>query len=482
MSRTVYQLRLDTRQFESQLSKIEFRVNRLEKRLKSMSIGGRGGAAASRVRGGGAFLGLGIGGLAITSAVAGVGLVTSRIVKLGVEAERSKLTLSKLFGSFKAAEVEFRETERFAAFSPFNFQQVLRQRIALGARGVSRENQLPLLEVLGNFSSVLGTETLPFLSKAVGDVLAKGQLQGQEIRQFAEAGLNARKLVADLRGVSVAEVEGTFVSAIEFMRALERGQSRGTAFFNAMKDASQTVEGRFETAKDLMDSALRTMGQDLLPTMADALDGVVKGLNILQQSDVRGLFSDLVDVGTAFTNLLNFGAGKEGEISGVKLFFDTIRISALESAKALDTILFLGKSTSNFFTNDFKAQEKLEKDFKDRGIERQNRIMKVMQNFGRLQAPTDPLTSNLGKKLNFEAFTQGSLSSRPGSGGSGLTGGVTGVSGVSGGTRSITINIENLIREQVINGTTSLGQTAEDIKISVERALQTVFAETRIAQ
>lgn len=489
MSLTTYKIRLDAKQFESKLSRLDAKVSAFERKVKQVSLGG-GGRPGTGTRGaGGAGLlgGFGIGSIAITAAAAGIGLVTKRIIKLGAEGEKSRLTLSKLLGGKQKGELAFAATERFAKFTPFSFQQVLKSRIGLGARGVSAENQLPLLEILGNFASVLGTETLPFLSKAVGDVLSKGRLQGQEIRQFSESGVNIRKLVADFKGIAVSDVERTFISARDVIEALQAGQGKGTRFFDSMADAAKTVGGRFETTKDTIEEILRSVGEDLLPTISRGLSAFNSVIGDLQGKNFSNL---LTSVGGVFTQISDVTKGTALKTEGSPLlrFIDslTVGFTALRIVGAEVNAMFAKASilTQNL---PFSVKKVLIKGI-DRNVqgvrgESDERIRRILANFGVARdARGNPIKVESAPDAGVGGLNIGAFSSSViGGGATAAGGGGGGASGIRGGGRKeITINIENVIRDLDIS--TTAGQTGEEIKEQVQRALQVVFTEARIAQ
>ncbi len=481
MAGTVYDIRLNSRQFESKLSMLDRKVGKFEKRLKGMRFSGGVGANNARTKSGGGFLGLSSGAIIGGAAIAGVGLLTKKIVSLGMEAENARLTLSKLLGSKEAGESAFRETQRFAAFTPFNFRDVLKARIGLGARGVDAENQLPLLQTLGNFASVLGTETLPFLTKAVGDVLAAGKLRGQEINQFANAGINIRKMVADLKGVSVSELEGMFISAKDVVMALEKGQAKGTKFFNSMADAAKTTSGRFETLKDTLQIVAADIGNKMLPDIGEMMTMLNSGLETLGSlnlGNTGSAFSLLIKQASQFVGIL--AGGEQGHFSIVAAFFDTITIAAVRSAQAMANLnlafqavkgLVSGDMTLGKFNqiqNDFYKTDKRLTEIYDSVFER---------GFGNIGMMPEALKKQKVGGINFETLF--GESSKAGATNTTSTG--TSVSStISGGTRgggAITVNIENLIGKQTVTGS----GTAEQIKDQVTRALQQVFTEVRIA-
>jgi hypothetical protein len=77
--------------------------------------------------------------------------------------------------------------------------------------------------------------------------------------------------------------------------------------------------------------------------------------------------------------------------------------------------------------------------------------------------------------LHLEDFASKAFGKNSGTSASGGQGGSS-VSGIRGG-KKVTINVENVIREQNINGTTTLGETAEEIREQVSRALRLAFSD-----
>jgi tape measure domain-containing protein len=143
------------------------------------------------------------------------------------------------------------------------------------ALGFRAKEVIPILKDAGNALAASGSisgERLDRVVKALSDVRAKGKLESQEIRQFAENGIPAWEILERQFGKSRAElvkmVEAGQVSSEIFLQAFHKFSE--TRFGDLMERQSRTFSGAMSNIKDIL---LQTSATSFKP-LFDQIDRI----------------------------------------------------------------------------------------------------------------------------------------------------------------------------------------------------------------
>ncbi|HET6479874.1 MAG TPA: tape measure protein [Actinoplanes sp.] len=233
-----------------------------------------GGALATVKMG---LLGIGVAAGAGLAAMTGFGL------KSAASLEQVQIGMTALVGSAQVAQQFLSELQQFAANTPFEFAGVAdasRRILAFGqAVGITREEVIPTLTVIGNLVSVLGgtQESIDSVVRAFGQMSSKGKISQEELLQLAEAlpGFNANAAIAASLGLSVAEtmekITAGEVDATTGINALLAGMGAFPGAAGAMAQQAQSLTGVFSTFKDTVSIALTNAFQPVIPEIKSAL-------------------------------------------------------------------------------------------------------------------------------------------------------------------------------------------------------------------
>ena len=218
------------------------------------------------------------------------------------------------------------------------------------------------------------------------------------------------------------------------------------------------------------------IGERMSPAIGDMLENMTTSIETMSRMDLGSTGSALAEMASSLTSIMTMSFGDAGSFSPMKAFFDSIKLSALEASQLItDTERGL-RSIYSFVSG--TADPRI-KELQSKSLITGLKIKKGISQFGVLDKSPNGLS-----KPNIGGVDYSTLFGGSGSGGGSGVSGSSVSSSITGGGRgggSITVNIENVINEQNINGTTGLGSTAEQIKEQVTRALQQVFTEVRIA-
>lgn len=242
---------------------------------------------------GGAFQGL-VGKLDAVAGAFGVGLNIGNVIsglknaavgsfQLAASIEQSEMAFGTMLGSAEKATAMLKNLQAFADKTPFEFMELQNAAKRMMAYGFAAEQVIPTLTAVGDAAAALGGggEMVNRITTALGQMNAKGKISGEELRQLAEAGVPALRMLADDAGVTTAEmgkmVENGLVPAEKGIAALIQGM--GKDFGGLMSKQAETASGKLSTMNDALSLLGTEMGRRFIPLVnagATAITGLAK--------------------------------------------------------------------------------------------------------------------------------------------------------------------------------------------------------------
>lgn len=221
-----------------------------------------------------------IGGLAVQAA--------NQIAQIGTAAiqagfgfndlqQRAEIAFTTMLGSADKARAMLDDLKDFAAKTPFEFSELVTASQKMLAMGFAAEQVRPTLTAIGDAVAGLGggAGLIDQVTRAMGQMQAKGRAMSQEMLQLTEAGIPAWQILADKIGVSIPEamklVEKGAVDADTAIGALVDGMN--SRFGGMMAKQSQTFSGVMSTLRDNATQAAATLTQ---PFFDLATKGIAK--------------------------------------------------------------------------------------------------------------------------------------------------------------------------------------------------------------
>ncbi|MCC8185012.1 tape measure protein [Cloacibacillus porcorum] len=202
----------------------------------------------------------------------GIAALGAKAVKMASDFEMTKRSMTALVGNADVAAAHLRDLEKFAATTPFEFTGLVEASKRMQAYGADVDSVIPMLENLGDAAMALGLKSdgLDRMTLAVGQIMAKGKLSAEEMRQLAETGLPAWQIMSEKMGISVAELmdrsKKGAVSSKAALDALFSGMSE--RYSGMMKAVAGEIPQQFSNMKDIISSIMRELGSEI----SDALD------------------------------------------------------------------------------------------------------------------------------------------------------------------------------------------------------------------
>lgn len=194
--------------------------------------------------------------------------------------EQNTVAFTHFLGSATAAKTELSTLYDIAAKTPFEFTDITSVTRRFLAFGFSVGDANKELAIMGDAVAGIGggRDELNRLALVIGQIQAKGRLQGDELLQLAELGLIGPQQIAQQMGMAqdaffkaVTAGKITSEQAIESINAVLVAQFKGSA-----AEQSRTLIGQLSTAKDYGAQAAGALVQPLVDfAKSDALPKLI---------------------------------------------------------------------------------------------------------------------------------------------------------------------------------------------------------------
>lgn len=240
-------------------------------------------------------------------AIGGILSLGQSVAKLAADAQTAQIQFEVLTGSAEKGAALFKDVERFAARTSFNLESAADASKGLMAAGVSDTAVIPTLQLLGDLA--MGDSVkLGFLSKAYTDVMNKGRLQGQEIRQFSENGVGLIGALSKTLNKSTSEIlsmsEAGQISFTDMQKALMSLIGEGGRFHNMMERINTTFTGQWNSLVENVQTLGREIGTAVLPnltSMVTVANEILQKFNMLP--DKMKFLSDVISASSEIAAL-----------------------------------------------------------------------------------------------------------------------------------------------------------------------------------
>jgi len=277
-------LKMDDRQFQKGLRDAKRGMDSAENSARDL-------AATLTRRLGGAIAAVGLTKLAKDAFDAGIALRSF--------GQQASIGFETMLGGADKARQFMSDLQRFAAETPFEFQGLVRSAQQMLAFGTSSDQVLPRLRAVGDAVAALGggSEGIDRVTRALGQMQAKGVVSSEEMLQLTEAGIEAWAILAEKIGVTVPEamdlVAERAISAQEGIDAIVSGIEE--RFGGMMERQAKTFEGLRSTIIDELRMATSEGVQPLFDTLQKEMEELKKDLPLLADA-VRIAFEGISSI------------------------------------------------------------------------------------------------------------------------------------------------------------------------------------------
>lgn len=229
------------------------------------------------------------------------------LIGSNAEMEQYTTSLEVMLGSTEKASAMIEKMRDFVAKTPLTLENVISGGSLLMSYGVDESNLIDTMTKLGDLASG-NAEKMDRITLAYGQMLAKGKVTGEELRQMTEAGVPLQTALAESIGVTGEEFS-KMVSAgkvgIDDLNKAITGLTTGNGkFAGMMEKQSQTMQGMLSTLQDNLSEFMRKMGEGAFGEVKSALQ---EASDLLAEWEEDGTLDRWAQgVGVLLKNLIAF--------------------------------------------------------------------------------------------------------------------------------------------------------------------------------
>lgn len=279
------------------------------------------------------------------------------LIGSNAEMEQYLTSFEVMLGDARKAKDLMSELSEMAAKTPMELTDVVSSGTLLMNYGVDSGDLIDTMTKLGDLAAG-NAQKFERVSLAYGQMLAKGKVSGEELRQMTEAGVPLLQALADELGVTAGEMQDMVSKGkigIPELNAAITSMTTGTGqFAGMMEKQSQTFSGMLSTLSDEAQQFGRDLGEKAFDVAKESLSEL---LELIEEWRADGTLDELSeDVGETIGNiatvakdLLKFLVdNKETVIGAAQAFIALKGAMAIKDAAstAIGTIQGVTKSIS----------------------------------------------------------------------------------------------------------------------------------------
>ena len=233
------------------------------------------------------------------------------------ELESQTRSLEVLTGSAQKAGQIIKELQQLGAVTPFTSTELIDSAKRLQAFGVEADKVVETTKRLADVSGATGAE-LQGLVTAYGQVQAKGRLQGEELLQFQERGVALQAELRKMYGLSGEEFQKALskgrVSAEAVEVAIIRLTNAGGKYANGAIAQSDTLQGKFSTLQDSIQTLAQTIGKTLTPVIKSLMDQATDAI-----AEMQRMFEEVNNIGGSRERELQYARNADAAVRAMNL-------------------------------------------------------------------------------------------------------------------------------------------------------------------
>lgn len=214
----------------------------------------------------------------LTAPIVAVGAIG---VKYNAEMEQLQTMFTTLTGSAEEADRVIKNIQADASNSPFDTTSLVEANQYLIAAGVSADDARDTINALGDAVAATGggNSELTRMAQNLQQIKNTGKATSQDIKQFANAGINIYGLLSEATGKSIEEVKEMDVSYDVLSKALNKASQQGGKYYQAMSKQSQTTMGSINKLKSSVQQLLGQITSAAMPVINKVINGIQNVVN-----------------------------------------------------------------------------------------------------------------------------------------------------------------------------------------------------------
>ena len=397
----------------------------------------------------------------LTAPIVGLGAIG---VNYNAQLEQYRTMFTTLTGSAEEADRIIAQLQADAQKSPFDSATLIKANQYLISAGVSAEDARNDILNLGNAVAATGggSAELERMASNLQQIKNVGKASSQDIKQFANAGINIYGLLAEATGKTVEEVKDMDVSYELLSQALAAASAEGGQYYGAMEAQSETLNGSIAQTKESIQMLLGEITEAAMPVIKDILEKIqsvvtwLSGLDEGTKKTILTVAAIVAAIGPVVAILGTIISGVGSLISAISFLASPIGAIVLAIGAVIAVGVLLYKNWDTIKEKATQLWDKLKEDFQQikdfissaieglvqKFISFKDTITSVFS-FDNIKEKVSGFFSSIGDKLSF------------GFGSGGFASGGFGSSGFASGGMSNTISINNTF---TINNASNLNE------------------------
>ena len=222
--------------------------------------------------------------LKLTAPIVALGTVG---VSYNAQLEQYRTMFTTLTGSAEEADKILTQLQQDAQKSPFDSSALIQANQYLISAGVSAEDARKTILDLGNAVAATGggSDELNRMAQNLQQIKNVGKASAQDIKQFANAGINIYGLLAESTGKTVEQVKEMDVSYEVLAEALAKASEEGGKYAGAMEAQGQTLNGSLNATKESVRMLLGEITEAAMPIIVQILEKIRQVISWLSSLD-----------------------------------------------------------------------------------------------------------------------------------------------------------------------------------------------------
>lgn len=220
----------------------------------------------------------------LTAPLVGLGAIG---INYNAQIEQYRTMFTTLTGSAEEADKIISQLQADAQKSPFDTKSLIEANQYLISAGLSADDARTDILNLGNAIAATGggSDELNRMAANLQQIKNVGKATAQDIKQFANAGINIYGLLAESTGKTVEEVKEMDVTYEELSKAFAMASAEGGKYAGAMEAQSQTLNGSLSATKESIQILLGEIMEAAMPVIVQVLQKIKEVIDWLSSLD-----------------------------------------------------------------------------------------------------------------------------------------------------------------------------------------------------
>ena len=204
------------------------------------------------------------------AAITGISAGLTAIVRVGSQAQITAKAFEVLVGNEREAADILKEIKELAKFTPYKTMDLIGNAKMMLNFGVSTKDTVDMLKRLGDIAQS-NTEWLSGMTLAYSQVVSQGRMEGQDYKQFINAGFNPLTILSEMTGESMAQLKERMskgqIGGKAITEAIKYATDPGGKFHDMSKDTAETISGKWSTFMGQVEEGLDKLFKYIEPTL-----------------------------------------------------------------------------------------------------------------------------------------------------------------------------------------------------------------------